>query len=47
MIYDTLGLVWAVVVHAANLTDGAVAERVVAPLQGYLHRMEKILADGA
>ena len=44
---DTLGLVWGVVVHAANRADGATAQRVVAPLQGYLHRMKKILADAA
>jgi len=43
-ITDTLGLVWGVVVHSA---DGALAQRVVAPLRGYLHRMEKILADAA
>ena len=47
VVTDTLGLVWGVVVHAANRADGAVAERVVAPLRGYLHRMEKILADAA
>ena len=44
---DTLGLVWAVVVHAANSSDGAMAEKVVAPLQGYMYRMKKILADAA
>jgi hypothetical protein len=44
---DTLGLVWSVVVHAANLTDGVMAETVIDPLQGYLHRMQKILADRA
>ncbi len=47
VITDTLGLVWGVVVHAANLADGTTAERVVAPLRGYLHRMAKILADEA
>ena len=47
VITDTLGLVWAVVVHAANRADGALAQRVVDPLQGYLHRMSKILADEA
>ncbi|GAB3820202.1 transposase [Pontibacter rugosus] len=47
VIADTLGLVWGVVVHAANRADGATAERVVAPLQGYLQRMEKVLADTA
>jgi putative transposase len=44
---DTLGLVWAVVVHAAHQADGPTVERVVAPLQGYLCRMKKILADAA
>jgi transposase len=44
---DTLGLIWSVVVQAANQTDGAMAARVVEPLQGYLHRMKKILADAA
>ncbi len=44
---DTLGLVWGVVVHAANQADGTTAERVVTPLQGYLYRMKKILADAA
>ncbi|WP_147275731.1 hypothetical protein [Adhaeribacter pallidiroseus] len=34
-------------VHGANQADGATAERVVAPLRGYLHRMKKILADAA
>lgn len=47
VVTDTLGLVWGVVVHAAHLADGSVAERVVAPLQGYLHRMKKVLADAA
>ncbi|MEM8523272.1 MAG: IS5 family transposase, partial [Bacteroidota bacterium] len=47
IITDTLGLVWGVVVHAANLTDGSMADRVVEPVVGYLHRVEKILADAA
>lgn len=47
VITDTLGLVWSVVVHAANLTDGVMAEKVVEPLLGYLQRMQKILADQA
>ena len=47
VITDTLGLVWGVVVGAANEQDGAVAERVIEPLLGYLNRMEKILADQA
>ena len=47
VITDTLGIVWGVVVHAANKHDGAMAERVITPLQGYMHRMRKILADDA
>ncbi len=47
IITDTLGLVWGVVVHAANLHDGATANQVVEPLVGYLHRLKKILADAA
>ena len=47
IITDTLGLIWAVIVHAANQHDGVMAEKVVAPLQGYMHRMERILADDA
>jgi len=47
VITDTLGLVWGVVVHAANLHDGTTANRVVEPLIGYLHRWKKILADAA
>ncbi len=47
VITDTLGLVWGVVVGAANEADGVVANRVVEPLLGYLDRMEKILADHA
>lgn len=43
----TLGLVWFVVVHAANLTDGSMVNKVVEPLSGYLHRLKKILADVA
>lgn len=44
---NTLGLVWALVVHAAHQADGEMAQKVVAPLQGYLYRMKKILADAA
>lgn len=47
IITDTVGLIWAVVVHAANQADGAMAEKVVQPLQGYMYRMKKILADAA
>lgn len=47
VVTDTLGLIWAVVVHAAHQADGVMAQKVVAPLQGYMHRMKKILADAA
>lgn len=47
IITDTLGLVWFVVVHAANLADGSMGEQVVNPLVEYLHRLKKILADAA
>ena len=47
VVTDTLGLVWYVVVHAANLADGSTADRVIEPLIGYLHRLKKILADAA
>jgi transposase len=47
VITDSLGLIWGVVVDRANKADGAVAQRVVAPLQGYMYRMKKILADAA
>ena len=47
VITDTLGLIWGVVVGAANQADGAVADKVIEPLIGYLDRMEKILADHA
>ena len=47
VITDTLGLVWGVVVHAANLPDGSMANLVVEPLVGYLSRLKKILADAA
>ena len=36
VITDTLGLIWGVVVHAANLADGTMAQRVVDSLLGYL-----------
>jgi len=47
VITDTLGLIWGVVVHAANLADGAMAQQLVDPLLGYLERMKKIVADEA
>lgn len=47
IITDTLGLIWGVVVHAANKPDGPNAHLVVKPLMGYLDRVKKILADAA
>ena len=47
VVTDTLGLVWGVVVHAANLPDGSMANQVIEPLIGYLDTMKKILADAA
>lgn len=47
IITDTLGLVWAVVSHAANEHDGVKASQVIEPLVGYLHRLRKIVADAA
>lgn len=47
VVTDTLGLVWGVVVGPANEADGAVGQRVVKPLLGYLHRLKKVLADQA
>jgi len=47
IVTDTLGLVWGVVVHAANLSDGKMAHQVIEPLIGYLSRVEKILGDAA
>lgn len=44
---DTLGLVWSVKVHAANIPDGELAHKLVEPWLGYLHRMKKILVDSA
>lgn len=44
---DTLGLVWMAVVHAAHLHDGVMAQKVVEPVLGYLHRLKKVYADNA
>jgi putative transposase len=43
---DTLGLLWAVVVHAANIQDAHGAWHVVTKLVGRVPRLKKILADG-
>ena len=47
IIVDTLGLVWGVVVHAADIHDGAQAHVLVEHCLGYLGRMKKILVDDA
>ena len=44
---DTMGLVWVSISHAANLHDWVMAEKVVAPVLGYLHRLRKVYADMA
>jgi putative transposase len=44
---DSLGLIWSVVVHAAHKYDGVMGEKVIAPLLGYLSRIQLILADRA
>ena len=47
LLVDTLGLVWAVIVHAADIHDGQRAHLLVEYLLGYLPRMKKILVDRA
>jgi transposase len=47
LIVDTLGLIWGVVVHAADIADGAKAHLLVEHCLGYLDRMEKVLVDHA
>jgi Transposase DDE domain len=47
IIVDTLGLVWGVIVHAADIHDGTKAHLLVENCLGYLDRMQKILAAAA
>lgn len=47
LIVDTLGLVWGVVVHAADIHDGIKAHLLIEHCLGYLERMKKILVDDA
>ena len=47
ILVDTLGLVWAVVVHSADRHDGTMAHLLVEHLTGYLPRMKKILVAQA
>ena len=46
LVVDTLGLLLAVVVHAANLQDRDGAKLVLAKLQGRFERLQLIWADG-
>jgi putative transposase len=44
---DTLGLVWAVVVHSAGIQDRDGAKLVLRKVRGKLPRLERIWADAA
>ena len=49
LLVDTLGLVWAVVVHSAGIQDYEGAKRVIARLKEHPEfwgRLEKVYADG-
>jgi putative transposase len=46
LIVDTLGLILAVVVHAADIQDRDGARSVLARIKGCFPRLKKILADG-
>jgi putative transposase len=46
LIVDTLGLILAVVVHAADIQDRDGARSVLARIKGGFPRLKKILADG-
>lgn len=46
IIVDTLGMIWAVAVHAANVQDAAGSWQVVTKLVRRMPRLEKIVADG-
>jgi len=46
IVTDTMGLLLAVVVHAANEHDSKAAPRVIDQLRGRFQRMIKIIADG-
>ncbi len=45
VVVDTLGLVWAVVVHSAGINDSRHAPRVLSRLVGLVPRMRKVIAD--
>ena len=45
---DTLGRVWRVAVHAANVHDGVAGEELIYPdFRGQMPRVQKLLADSA
>lgn len=46
VVVDTLGLIWAVVVHSAQDHDSQRAPDVLDRLQGLVPRLEVVLADG-
>ena len=46
LIVDTLGMILAVVVHAADIQDRDGARLVLAKIKGSFPRLKKILADG-
>jgi putative transposase len=46
IITDTMGLLLAVVVHAANEHDSKAAQNVITQIRGRFSRMVKIIADG-
>lgn len=45
MLVDTLGLIWAVVVTAASVSDSAGAKQVLARVQGKVPRLRLLWAD--
>lgn len=47
MLVDTIGLVWAVVVHSAGIQDRDGAKLVLRKVQARLPRLERIWADAA
>jgi putative transposase len=46
LVVDTLGLIWAVVVTAGNVSDPAGARQVLSAVRGQLPRMRRLWADG-
>ena len=46
IVTDTLGLLLAVVVHAANIHDSKAAQEVISRLRGRFNRLTKMFADG-